>query len=273
MKEETKKQVESIISNKFQFLIVRYNREIDKRVSEFNNIWFNKTIPSIDVFDSLCHSIKISFGKVYEDIIKLIAKENFEILPKKLKGFITKKTLGVIRTIVDENRYDKKLNIPEEFKRIRRAQENSRIRGKTMSTNVDVVLKKNNNLYLIEIKSGGKHDIGKAQKIKDENLTNFALGISNVDNVKSFVALTYNPAGEEKEFSWGFMKSFFINKENMLIGKDFWNFVGQNDKTYSELVEIFDNVGTKYEKELLGVINKHLNKIENPNKVKISFES
>ncbi|AXU29707.1 TPA: TdeIII family type II restriction endonuclease [Clostridioides difficile] len=81
------------------------------------------------------------------------------------------------------------------------------------------------------------------------------------DNSEAFFALPYNPAGEGQVYKSVHpipYKLFDIERdENVLIGKELWNKIGQSEKTYDELISIFEKVGEVYiqriRKEYFGI--------------------
>lgn len=73
---------------------------------------------------------------------------------------------------------------------------------------------------------------------------------SAIENCETYFALPFNPAGEG-----GFYKSkhaipykiFNMDEDEcVLIGSAFWNNVGKDNKTYDELLEVFEKVGKIY---------------------------
>ncbi|EGG41854.1 restriction endonuclease [Candidatus Nitrosarchaeum limnium SFB1] len=70
--------------------------------------------------------------------------------------------------------------------------------------------------------------------------------------IKSIVALPYNPYAPQpyERFT---EQNIFDKKEEFLIGEKFWNFLGGN-KTYEQLLEIFDRVGKEHHSKLTEII-------------------
>ncbi|MGG5463293.1 TdeIII family type II restriction endonuclease [Clostridium sp. B9] len=70
------------------------------------------------------------------------------------------------------------------------------------------------------------------------------------ENSEAYFALPYNPAGEGEIYKLAHSIPYKLfdmdNDENVLIGKDFWNKIGDNDNTYDELLDIFNKVGEEY---------------------------
>jgi len=66
---------------------------------------------------------------------------------------------------------------------------------------------------------------------------------------KAFLGLPYNPDGEGRPYTWGMPRKLFDMNAcpAVLIGSNFWNAVGANENTYSELLAVFDEIGTIFQ--------------------------
>lgn len=113
-----------------------------------------------------------------------------------------------------------------------------------------------NNHYLIELKIGGDLDNKKARSEKEAILEQFAI-LSNIlpqeTSIKIHFATAYNRFGENKEWKQERVLQFFASDE-LLIGKDFWNFICQSEQGYSIVLEEY--------RESAPLIKKALNSIK-----------
>ncbi|BDR82455.1 hypothetical protein N072000002_p10140 (plasmid) [Clostridium tetani] len=70
------------------------------------------------------------------------------------------------------------------------------------------------------------------------------------EHSKTYFALPFNPAGEGNDYRRAHSIPYRIfdmdNDESVLIGAELWNKIGENKNTYSELLELFNEVGEKY---------------------------
>jgi len=65
---------------------------------------------------------------------------------------------------------------------------------------------------------------------------------------RTFFGLFYNPGGPNRsDYNWKIPFKIFdmINDSCVLIGKEYWNSLGNNDSTYEELLSIFESVGRR----------------------------
>ena len=87
---------------------------------------------------------------------------------------------------------------------------------------------------MIELKIGGDLDNKKARSEKEAILEQFAI-LSNTlpknRTIKIFFATAYNRFGEGKPWNQSRVKQFFADDE-LLIGRDFWNFICKSNKGY-----------------------------------------
>lgn len=67
---------------------------------------------------------------------------------------------------------------------------------------------------------------------------------------RPYFALPHNPAGEGRDYRTAHSIPYKIfdmtNDPCVLIGSDFWNTVGQDQNTYNELLEVFEEIGQEY---------------------------
>lgn len=95
--------------------------------------------------------------------------------------------------------------------------------------------------YLIELKIGGDLDNKKARAEKEAILEQYAI-LSNIvgdtSKVTIYFATAYNRYGENKAWRQERVKQFFGTDE-LLIGKDFWNFICKSDNGYKYVLESY----------------------------------
>ncbi len=59
---------------------------------------------------------------------------------------------------------------------------------------------------------------------------------------RAFAATAYNPYGEGNAYKWNYALQFLEVGQDLLIGSEFWNRIG-DDTTYDELLAIAHDVG------------------------------
>ena len=92
--------------------------------------------------------------------------------------------------------------------------------------------------YLIELKIGGDLDNKKARAEKEALFEQYSILYNKLksDNIRCFFATAYNRFGEGKEWKQGRVLQFF-SKEELLIGKKFWNFITKRSNGYDVVLD------------------------------------
>lgn len=107
--------------------------------------------------------------------------------------------------------------------------------------------------YIIELKAGGDLDNKKSKAEKIELLKEYFLLknkiIDNVEKIKLLFATAYNKFGEGNEWKQSQVKQYFDENE-LLIGKDYWNFVCNDENGFNIVFEQYKK-SSKYIKEAI----------------------
>lgn len=74
--------------------------------------------------------------------------------------------------------------------------------------------------------------------------------------VKAYVGMPYNPNGLYGNYSWPTTKYFLDSNRDLLIGKEFWDHVGNSSDTYDELLDAFSEVAHARKAELLALLEE-----------------
>lgn len=69
---------------------------------------------------------------------------------------------------------------------------------------------------------------------------------------RAYLGLPYNPYGEGHSYDWTMPKKLFNMNAcpAVLIGASFWNTVGNDETTYGELLEVFDEIGASLQEKI-----------------------
>lgn len=207
-------------------------------------------------YSALVRSFDSSFGNLIEKIGNLIAQHNYQT-KTEISSFLLKEQSEYIDTIL--NYYHKKEYVPS----ISHYANQSFMRP----TNIDSFKtvhqcdnwfydKTTDTHYLIELKAGGDLDIKKAQAEKKELLNEYFM-LKNLypdKTIKIHFATAYNKYGEGNPWSQSSVETYFA-KDELLIGKDYWNFVCKDEHG-------FDIIFDEYKKSA-GEIVSALSRVKN----------
>lgn len=131
--------------------------------------------------------------------------------------------------------------IPEisHYERIKNASNSLKDSNKRHSSDYYIIDKKMDKHFLVELKIGGDLDNKKARSEKEAIFEQYAI-LSNVlgkdADIRCYFATAYNRFGEGQEWNQARVLQFF-SKEELLIGKDFWNFVCCSTDGYDIVID------------------------------------
>jgi len=115
-------------------------------------------------------------------------------------------------------------------------------------TRIDLYVKTHDDEeHYFEIKSP-KPNKGQCIEMKQRLLT--VLGIRREDSVFVGWGVPYNPYGTAEAYAHPYPASFFDFANEVRLGPEFWNFVGDDDGTYDLLLDLYRQVGEEYTEQL-----------------------
>lgn len=100
--------------------------------------------------------------------------------------------------------------------------------------------------HYFEIKSP-KPNMEQAAAVKGQLMT--AVAMRQSEQAWAWWGVPYNPYGSAP-YSHPFAQPFFDFEREVMIGSRFWNFVGQSDDTYEELLDVYREVGVEFQERL-----------------------
>ena len=222
--------------------------------SKINNIFISVLGDEIKYYTALVRSLDSSLGNTIESIAVGIADLSFEV-SKEVAGDLYKQQTKYIAELLEKYKRREKIPTVSDYQDLRNKPGAGR---KTVRHESDYYLvdRKTGNHSLIEFKIGGDLDNKKARSEKEALLEQYAI-LSNTlprsADIKIYFATGYNKDGEGNEWNQGRVKQFFASDE-LLIGKDFWNFITKMPNGYEIVLEA-------YQKES-GTIKKTLDHIK-----------
>ncbi|WP_449077523.1 TdeIII family type II restriction endonuclease [Ruminococcus sp.] len=238
MNEEMKKSVQSIVDTAIacfaEGLKSRYEKEAEdpKGVinSKKNNCFIAELGEEFIFYSAFVRSFDSSFGNVLERMGNNIAKL-FYTVNNEISSFLLPEQTQHISNIMSS--YDD--HTPPEiwhYTNQRFITPRNTVSFKQVHQTDNYFYDENAKThYIIELKAGGDLDNKKSRAEKIELLKEYFLlknKISDEEQVKIYFATAYNKFGEGNDWRQERVRQYFANEE-LLIGKDYWNFVC-NDK-------------------------------------------
>lgn len=225
--------VDTAITNFAEGLVIRYSNEVDDVNGVINmkknNCFIAELGEEFMFYSAFVRSFDSSFGNVLENIGNSVAKLSYEVRGD-IDSFILPEQTQRIANILDsyvshtakpqiQHYADFSSIYPRDITSFKR----------THVTDNYFYNKEKNEHYLIELKASGDLDNKKAKAEKSALLEEFFLlknQLRNDSTAKIFIffGTAYNKFGEGREWKQERVKQFFAENE-LLIGKDYWNFV------------------------------------------------
>lgn len=236
MKVETIEKIENILIGCVRGALKRTEKNISYR--PFHEALLTKEIVNASSFE---RSFSTSFGQgPIEEISQLIAIDSGHETErqKETQVNVFKGAIDEIERISSGLRSgERKPNWEQEVKKIRAYQKGDTEVRRVIS---DLWMKKDGIETFISIKTV-KPNLDQTEIAKKDML------LLKAHNPKhqTYFGLFYNPGGENKvDYNWTMPFKIFDmhNDSSVLIGKDYWNTLG-DENTYFELLEIFKKVG------------------------------
>lgn len=215
----------------------------------YSSFYFKLFSPRLAVTTSVLQSIFTWFGGKWEIFAEIIARENFQAAKRhfNIRGGITDDELKVIDSIIKN--LDSRKRSPDiskerleiaEVLRVSRESKNM----KRVSRIIDLFLRDyEDREFYIELKTV-KPNKSESMEAKRKLLEIIAMRqkVINHNKIQVYLAMPFNPYGEERAYTRWTVTQFFKEKDDLLVGKDFWDFIG-GPGTYEDLLHIFSEIG------------------------------
>jgi len=224
---------------------------------KIHNVFIAALGPEIQYFTALVRSLDSSLGNMLEKLAINIAELFFKV-SQKVEGPLYPEQTGFIANILEEYKRRKRKPEINDYNFLR-SKIDSTVEIKRHDSDYYLMDETTRDHYLIELKIGGDLDNKKARAEKEAILEQYAI-LSNTlprkTNIKIYFATAYNRFGEDKPWKQERVKQFFAEEE-LLIGKNFWNFICKSNDGYNIvldeykrhskiIVQSLDNIKKKY---------------------------
>lgn len=222
----------------------RHEGEVDNPEGIINmkihNVFIEALGKEIQYYTALVRSLDSSLGNMLESLAINIAKLSFEV-KRNVEGPLAISQTRIIAELLEKYKIREKKPDVRDYQTLRSTAIDPKIPIKRHDSDYYLIDGETNGHYLIELKIGGDLDNKKARSEKEAILEQFAI-LSNVlpreTKIKIFFATAYNRYGEDKSWRQERVRQFFAEEE-LLIGRDFWNFVCQSNKGYEMVLEAY----------------------------------
>jgi hypothetical protein len=228
--------------------------------SKVHNIFVAALGDQVRFFSALSRSLDSSLGNMVEGMAIDIAKLNFDV-SQHVEGKIFENQTTAISILLEKYK-NANGRLKPEAKHVHDLAAAGRGGSHTKRHDSDYVLRnrKTGEYYLIELKLGGDLDNKKARSEKEALLEQYCLLTNELGpktKVSIYFATGYNRYGEGKPWTQGRVRQFFAEDE-LLISRDFWNFVSDDAKGYQIVLDEYNSQSHTIKKALADIQKVYL---------------
>jgi len=220
----------------------RHEGEVDNPEGTLNikihNVFIAALGPEIQYYTALVRSLDSSLGNMLEKLAINIAGLSYEV-KRRVEGPLSiEQTRGIAELLEKYKRREITPPTIEDYQFLRIKPKDNTLKTKRHESDYYLIDKETGSNHLIELKIGGDLDNKKARSEKEALLEQFAIlsnSLPKDEIVKLHFATAYNRYGEGKQWKQERVRQFFADDE-LLIGKDFWNFVCKSKNGYDTVL-------------------------------------
>ncbi len=217
-----------------------------------NNAFISQLGEEFMFYSAFVRSFDSSFGKVLENMGNAIAKISYTVRGKIESYLLPQQTQHIDYLMTAYEKRDSKPRVADYMKFNCLIPSNVTSFLTSHETDNYFYDEEKHCHYLIELKAGGDLDNKKAKSEKIALLNEFFIlknSLQNDDTVKIYFATAYNKFGEGAPWRQERVQTFFAEEE-LLIGKDYWNFVCNDPEGYDVIFDQYRN-SSEYMKSAL----------------------
>ncbi len=204
---------------------------------KIHNVFIAALGEELQYYTALVRSLDSSLGNMLEALAISIAKLFFDVR-RQVEGPITKAQTEGIATLLESYKTHNLKPSTADYRFLREGRQEERATRRRHESDYYLQDEQTGRHFLIELKIGGDLDTKKARSEKEAILEQYAI-LSNTlpreAEIRVLFATAYNRFGEGKEWRQERVRQFFADEE-LLIGRDFWNFVCRAEDGYDTVL-------------------------------------
>lgn len=223
----------------------RHESEIDDEEGTLNmkihNVFIAALGSDIQYYSALVRSLDSSLGSMLEKLAINIANFSYEV-KREVQGPLGPNQTSEIADLLEKYKR-RELTPPNinDYQFLRIKPTDNKLLLKRHDSDYFLTDKETGENFLIELKIGGDLDNKKARSEKEALLEQFAILSNSLPynqkiNIK--FATAYNRYGEDKPWRQERVRQFFAAEE-LLIGRDFWNFICKRSDGYNIVIDAY----------------------------------
>lgn len=229
--------------------------------SKIHNVFVAQLGEEILYYSAMVRSFDSSFGNLLEKLAIEVAEISY-IVKKRVEGPLALEQTSEIALLLERYKRNEIKPSTSHYQSLRTINIIDTEVTKRHESDYYLIDKENGSHHLIELKIGGDLDNKKARSEKEALLEQYAIlcnTLGDEEDVSIHFATAYNRFGEDKPWTQGRVLQFFAPEE-LLIGRNFWNFICKSDKGYEVVLEQYNVEAIKVLNMLSEIKNAYLTK-------------
>ena len=207
---------------------------------KIHNIFIAVLGPEVQYYTALVRSFDSSLGNMLERLAVNIAGLSYDVEKTVSGSLYPEQTSKIAELLEAYKNTNNPLKVDEShYSLLKDIKNPGGLQEKTHVSDYYLYDKELDFHYLIELKIGGDLDNKKARSEKEALFEQFAILSNKLGRnakIKCYFATAYNRFGEDMPWKQGRVRQFFSENE-LLIGKDFWNFICKSDTGYKIVLD------------------------------------
>ena len=207
---------------------------------KIHNVFIAALGEELQYYTALVRSFDSSLGNMLENLAVSISSFFYEVT-NQVSGELYPEQTAKIAELLEayKNSKNSRKVSAKVYEEVKNVKSGSKVEEKTHISDYYLFDKDTNQHFLIELKIGGDLDNKKARSEKEALFEQYAIlsnSLGKDAKIKCFFATAYNRYGEGKPWKQGRVLQFFSEQE-LLIGKDFWNFICKSERGYEIVID------------------------------------
>lgn len=208
---------------------------------KIHNVFIAALGSDIQYYSALVRSLDSSLGNMLEKLAINIAMFSYNV-EREVQGPLGPEQTSRIADLLEKYKR-RELTPPscDDYQFLRVKPSDDRLSVKRHDSDYYLIDKETGENFLIELKIGGDLDNKKARSEKEALLEQYAIlsnTLSEDKKIKIYFATAYNRYGEDRPWRQERVRQFFADEE-LLIGRDFWNFVCKSTEGYKIVLDSY----------------------------------